>query len=66
MKDIVRRKIKSCDLIKFLRMVIYLLDVKLVLNICILVKVSIVNVDVNRNEVYDGRVVILFNNILVN
>lgn len=49
---------KSCDFINFLRIVIYLLDVKFVLNICILVKVSMVNVDVNRNDVYDGRVVI--------
>lgn len=49
---------KNCDFMNFFNMVIYLLDVKFVLNICILVKVSMVNVVVNRNEVDDGRVVI--------
>lgn len=51
----VRRKTKSCDPINPPRIVIHSLDAKFVLNICIPAKVSTVNVDANRNDVYDGR-----------
>lgn len=51
----VRRKTKSCDPINPPRIVIHSLDAKFVLNICIPAKVNTVNVDANRNDVYDGR-----------
>lgn len=57
-KDTVRRKTKSCDPIKPPKIVIHSLEARLVLNICIPANVSTVNVDANRNEVYDGRAVI--------
>lgn len=63
-KDTVRRKTKSCDPIKPPKIVIHSLDAKLVLNICIPANVSTVNVDANRNEVYDGRAIIQINKIV--
>ena len=57
-KDTVRRKTKSCDPMNPPRIVIHSLDAKFVLNICIPAKVSTVNVDANRNDVYVGRAVI--------
>lgn len=59
MKDTVIRNIKSSDPTNPPRIVIHSVDAKLVLNICIAENVRTVSVDAKRNEVYEGRAVVV-------